>query len=164
MDNSFRDRWNRKWSLLGFQDIGNEFLDCCSDMLPSEAAPCLSFDYASEPALIWRVFGTPSQWSADVRARLDPCRMIGSDGAGNPICLEFNSGAIVLLDHEDRFHIRQFVNGSVRQLAECLIAYMGEHDSDRFRAAIQPIDAAALAEGHFGGLRRMVSTTIDETV
>ena len=75
--------------------------------------------------------------------------MIGSDGAGNPICLESTTGAVVLLDHEDWFRTRQFVNSNVHQLAECLLAYMGEHDPDRFRSALRRVDPAALAEKSF---------------
>jgi hypothetical protein len=65
---------------------------------------------------------------------------------GNPICIEQGTGAVVLLDHEDWFHTRQFLNSSVRQLAECLLAYMGEKNAARFRSAVQAIDPAALAE------------------
>ena len=79
--------------------------------------------------------------------------MIGSDGAGNPICIEQGSGAIVLLDHEDLFRTRQFINSGVSHLAECLLAYMGaymgETDADRFRSAVRAIDPPALAEGSF---------------
>ena len=57
-------------------------------------------------------------------------------------------GADVLPD-EDRFRTRQFVNSSVRQLAECLLAYMGEREPERFRSAVQVIDPAALAERSF---------------
>jgi len=53
------------------------------------------------------------------------------------------------LDHEDWFGTRQFVNSSVRQLAECLLAYMCENDPARFRSAVQAIDPAALADGSF---------------
>ena len=75
--------------------------------------------------------------------------MIGSDGAGNPICVEEGFGVVVLLDHEDRFRSRQFVNSSVGQLADCLLAYMGERQTEQFRAAVLSIDAEALAEGSF---------------
>ena len=75
--------------------------------------------------------------------------MIGSDGAGNPICVEQGTGAVVLLDHEDRFLTRQFVNSGVSQLAECLLAYMGERDPERFRGVVRAIDPAALAERSF---------------
>jgi hypothetical protein len=75
--------------------------------------------------------------------------MIGSDGAGNPICVEQGTGEIMLLDHEDWFRTRQFVNTSVRQLGECLLAYMGEQEPERFRQAVRRIDPAALAKGSF---------------
>ena len=149
MDESFADRWNRKWAGCGFEDIGTAFVPCGDAVLPAEAAPCLTFDRAARPAPLWEVFGTPSQWSAAERERLAAYRMIGSDGAGNPLCVEQGSGAVVLLDHEDRFRTRQFVNGSVRQLAECLLAYLGEREPDRFRAAARVIDPDAMAERSF---------------
>jgi hypothetical protein len=50
-------------------------------------------------------------------------RVIGSDGAGNPIAIdEQRAGEVVCLDHEDKF-ARTFVNKTVRQLAESLLAY-----------------------------------------
>lgn len=45
--------------------------------------------------------------------------------------------------------LRQYVNSSVSQLAECLLAYMGEEDAEQFRSAMQTIDPPALAEGSF---------------
>ena len=145
----FAERWNRKWSACGFEDIGTEMVVCGSDVLPDSAAPCLSFDRAARPAPIWEVFGIPSQWSQAERERLAPYRMIGSDGAGNPLCVEQGIGSVALLDHEDRFRTRQFMNSSVRQLAECMLAYMGERDPEQFRAAVRSIDAAALADQSF---------------
>jgi hypothetical protein len=122
-------------------------VECGPDALPAEAAPCLTFERASRP--VWEVFGVPSQWSETERERLAPYRVIGSDGAGNPICVERGTGAVVLLDHEDWFRTRQFMNSSVRQLAECLLAYMGETDQERFRAAVWAIDLPAMDEGAF---------------
>lgn len=122
---------------------------CGADVLPNEAAPFLTFHQASQPAPIWEVFGIPSEWSPAERERLAPYRIIGSDGAGNPICIEHGANSVVLLDHEDRFRTKQFVNSSVRQLAECLLAYMGERDTERFRSAIRTIDATALTEKSF---------------
>jgi hypothetical protein len=55
----------------------------------------------------------------------------------------------VLLDHEDRFRTRQFVNSGVGQLAECLLAYMGEQDPEQFRASVRGIDPSAMAERSF---------------
>ena len=75
--------------------------------------------------------------------------MIGSDGAGNPICVEQTTEAVVLIDHEDWFHTRQFVNSSVRKFAECLLLYMGEQQAEQFRSAVHDIDPTATAEGTF---------------
>jgi len=61
VDEPFADRWNRKWAVCGFEDIGTEFVPCGDAMLPTEAAPCLSFDRAARPAPLWEVFGIPSQ-------------------------------------------------------------------------------------------------------
>jgi hypothetical protein len=149
MEESFASRWSRKWAACGFEDIGTEMLACGPDVLPDAAAPFLTFDRASRPAPIWEVFGVRAQWSGAERERLSPYRTIGSDGAGNPICIEQGTGSVVLLDHEDRFRTRQFVNSGVRQLAECLLAFLGEQDPERFRAAVRAIDPAALAEGSF---------------
>ncbi len=149
MTEPFAERWNRKWSACGYEDVGIEMIGCGSDVLPDCAAPSLSFDRAARPARIWTVFGIPSQWSEAERERLAGYGMIGSDGAGNPICIEEGSGLVVLLDHEDRFRSRQFVNSSVGQLADCLLAYMGERQPERFRAAVLSIDSEALAEGSF---------------
>jgi hypothetical protein len=55
----------------------------------------------------------------------------------------------VLLDHEDWFRTRQYINTSVHQLAECLLAYMGEYDPNRFRTAVQAIDTRAMEEQSF---------------
>ena len=48
-----------------------------------------------------------------------------------------------MVDHEDWFRTLQFINSSVRQLAEGLLAYMGEKNTARFRSAILAIDPAA---------------------
>jgi hypothetical protein len=109
-------------------------------VLPDEAAPCLSFQEAASSRPLWEMFGAESNWSAADRERLARFRMIGTDGAGNPICLEQDTGSVVLLDHEDRFRTRQFVNSSVRQLGECLLAYMGAERPEDFQSAVDGID------------------------
>jgi hypothetical protein len=149
VDEPFADRWNRKWVACGFEDIGTSLVPCGDAALPTEAAPCLSFDRAARPVPLWEVWGIPEHWPPAERERVAPYRQIGSDGAGNPICVEQPGGAVVLLDHEDRFRTRQFVNSGVRQLAECLLAYTGERDTERFRAAVQAVDPAAMAERSF---------------
>jgi SUKH-4 immunity protein len=139
----FADRWARKWKACGFEDVGIEMVPCGNAVLPDSAAPCLTF--AEKPLPVCQVFRR--QWSAEDRERLAPYQVIGSDGAGNPICTE--DGKVVLLDHEDRFTTKQFVNSSVHCLAECLLAFMGEKNSVRFREAVVTIDPSALEEGTF---------------
>lgn len=149
MCESFAERWSRKERDCGFVDIASRMIACGQDVLPDSAAPCVTFNEATRPVPVWEVFGPASAWSPADRGRLGQYCMIGSDGAGNPICVEQGTGAVVLLDHEDRFLTRQFVNTSVRVLAECLLAYMGEQDPERFRAAVRGIDPAAMAERSF---------------
>jgi SUKH-4 immunity protein len=149
MDESFADRWSRKERDCGFGDIAFKMVACGPDVLPESAAPCVTFKEAARPVPVWDVFASPSAWSPPDRERLARYRMIGSDGAGNPICIEQGAGAVVLLDHEDWFRSRQFVNSSVRQLAECLLAYMGEQDLEQFKLAVALIDPAALGEKAF---------------
>ena len=145
MSESFADRWARKWEACGFEGAGIEMVTCGSAVLPGSAAPCLSFDRAEKPVALWQVFGL--KWTPEDRERLAPVLVIGSDGAGNPICVE--AGKVVLFDHEDRFVTRQFVNSSVNCLAECLLAFIGEKNPERFREAVRAVDLPALAEGTF---------------
>jgi hypothetical protein len=149
MGESFAERWSRKEHDCGFGDIAPKMVACGPDVLPESAAPCVTFKEAARPVPIWEVFGSPSDWSPAERERLAPYRTIGSDGAGNPLCVERGTEAVVLLDHEDRFSTRLFINSSVRQLAECLLAYLGEQDPERFRAAVRAIDPVAMAQGSF---------------
>ena len=59
----------------------------------------------------------------DLGGEFDCYRVIGSDGCGSPIAIdESHEGQIVCLDHDNRF-ARVFLNSSVRQLAESLLAY-----------------------------------------
>jgi hypothetical protein len=97
---------------------------------------------------IWEVFA-PGHWEEQHKSNLRRYRMLGSDGAGNPICVDEKTSEVWLLDHEDWFRTGQFVNSSVAQLAECLLLYMGEGDADSFSKAVGAIDARALAEGCF---------------
>jgi hypothetical protein len=142
---SFADRWAQKERELA-RDFSTTMVERGGHVLPEEAAPFLTFgEFASQPR-IWEVFGIPEQWPQAERSRLDAWRMIGSDSAGDPICIEETTGAVWVLNHENRFRTRVFFNSSVPQLAECLLAYMGEKDPERFRAAVAAIDSPALVE------------------
>src|SRR5262249_35923467 len=122
MDTTFESRWREKQRSLGLDKPSAEMVACDGWLLPRCAATFLTFDGGAKP--IWEWAGSPGHWSAAQRARLDRFRVLGSDGAGNPICVDRDAGMIWLLEHEDDFHTTQFVNSSVHQLRELLLAYM----------------------------------------
>ncbi|MDO8330675.1 MAG: SUKH-4 family immunity protein [Fluviicoccus sp.] len=149
MVTSFAERWANKERELGFEGIASQMVQFGSDILPSDAAPCLTFNAAATPLPIHEVFGSPTDWSSAERERFSQSMVIGSDGAGNPFCVEKATESVWLFDHDDRFRTQQFVNCSVGQLAECLLAYMGEDGPDNFQSAVTGIDPKAIIPGTF---------------
>jgi len=85
--------------------------------LPDGCAPFLSFRAVAAGAVpLPEYYGLPST------GHLTQFRVIGSDGAGNPLCIDTTADDIVVrLDHEDRFATTQFVASSVSSLAEALL-------------------------------------------
>ncbi len=82
--------------------------------LPDSAAPCLSFNPDRLPPL-------PAEYP--VAQEFRRYRILGSDGSGNPICIDEElRSSVVVLEHDGGFRV-QFMNSSVPQLAECLLAY-----------------------------------------
>jgi hypothetical protein len=83
--------------------------------LPDSAAPFLSFD-RKELKTIRQIYHTENP---DDELLID----IGSDGAGDPICIDTkNKCQIVALDHEDDFAMR-FMNSSIMELFAFLTIY-----------------------------------------
>jgi hypothetical protein len=144
MSETFAERWRRKELDCGFRGTPSKMWACGEDLLPDRCGPFNAFGEADRLLPIHKVYYR--DWSLAEVKHLRRYRVIGFDGAGNPICIERGTGAVVLVDHEDWYRPRQFINSSVRQLAECLLAYMGENDATRIRAAVQAIDPAAMAE------------------
>jgi hypothetical protein len=90
--------------------------------LPGSCAPYLSFNDVARGPLSLVVHYGPHQFSAADAARLSQFYVIGSDGAGNPLCVDTSlTGEVVMLDHEDGFRTRTFVASSVMTLAEALL-------------------------------------------
>jgi hypothetical protein len=131
--------------------------------LPKAAAPFLGFEVQESGPLPT----VAEQWNQP--KGLAAYRVIGSDGAGNPIALdENNHGEVVLLDHENKF-ARALINRSIRQFAESLLAYrklvissQAEFGADAcldgktsaaarhaLRYELTTIDAAAMKRGCF---------------
>lgn len=150
MANFFESRWAEKECDLGVPtDIRVEMVAFKDVLLPSEAAPFLSFGDASGQKHIFEIFGFPEQWSDTERERLSEYVVLGSDGSGNPICERDSDKAIVLVDHDDGFNTVQFVNSSVQQLQESLLAYFGERDQALFRSVMLQIDPKAIEPESF---------------
>jgi hypothetical protein len=100
---------------LGFRDDTIHFLRVAG--LPDDAAPFLGFGYLAEGRLrgVNEIF--------KVRKSLSHYKAIGFDGNGCPICIDAGQeDQVVCLDHDHDFEA-VFVNASVHQLAETLLAY-----------------------------------------
>lgn len=119
--------------------------------LPRSAAPFLAFDSLAEGLrLVKDIYGRNSSPTVATYS------VIGTDGAGNPICLN-EQGHVILVDHED-MDTTTFMNSSVQRLAECLLAARAIYDMDdlprktlagMFVKQIQSIDPPAMEEGSF---------------
>lgn len=117
--------------------------------LPRSCAPFLSFeDVARGPLPLVQYYG-PHQFRTSNVSRLAAFYVLGSEGAGNPLCLDSaRNGEIVLLDHEDRFETRIFVASSVAALAEALLILHTVPHKD-FVEHLRTFDARAADESAF---------------
>jgi hypothetical protein len=97
-------------------DTTIDFLVNCG--LPDSCAPMLSFDDCDNATI-----PTPNQvFNIDID-ELNDYLMIGSNGSGDPICIDLNNeNEIVYLNHDNDFE-RVYMNSSVHQLTECVIRY-----------------------------------------
>lgn len=92
------------------------FLTACG--LPSDAAPFLSFSEVQEDKL-W----TPNQTFRIDFDGLDDYLMFGSNGSGDPVCIDtVKRNEIVYLNHDNYFE-RTFINESISRFALCLTKY-----------------------------------------
>jgi|SRR5579871_2043653 len=92
------------------------FLTTCG--LPSHAAPFLSFGELKEDKL-W----TPNQVFKIDFEKLDDYLMFGSDGSGDPLCIDTTKhNQIVYLNHDNYFE-KILINESILQFAVCLTKY-----------------------------------------
>jgi hypothetical protein len=145
----FAERWAAKARSLPEHAGLVPMVACGGVSLPHYAPPSLAFDDAPMHRSVWDLYELSSRRFGEAKERLSRLVVIGSDGAGNPLCMHANRGEVIMLDHENLFEEGTFVNTSVEHLAECLLAYLGEHDPARFRAAVEAIDAPAMADQAF---------------
>lgn len=85
--------------------------------LPESAAPFLSFEELKSTPLasVSKEWGLPEEY--------ERYKIIGSNGSGDPVCIDINeSSSIVYLNHDNYFK-RVFINSSIPQLAESLLLF-----------------------------------------
>ncbi len=92
-----------KYKSIKLNKSDSEFLSNVG--MPNQAAPFLSFN----PVCDWDF--QPDNYFA-----------LGADGNGSPICIEYETGFIVLLDHDWDMK-KVFINSSLIQFAESLCMY-----------------------------------------
>lgn len=99
-----------------------DFLINCG--LPNSCAPFLSFEKHNEKQI-----PTPNEVFNIDFDLLNDFLMVGSNGSGDPVCIDLNNdNNIVYLNH-DNFFESVFINSSVYQLAVCIIKYEKFHTS-----------------------------------
>ena len=105
-------------------DVNDSTIDFLTNIgLPDSAAPFLSFD-RKELRTVKDIYDTENERDMFL---ID----IGSDGAGDPICIDIkNNCEIVALDHEDNF-AKRFTNSSVDKLFAFLTIYKDFGDNLR---------------------------------
>ena len=84
--------------------------------LPESASPFLEFEVPNGEDIPT----VSKKWEIDKEYSIYKC--IGSNGSGDPICINETSGNIVYLNHDDDFK-EVFINSSIPQLAESLLAF-----------------------------------------
>jgi hypothetical protein len=94
----------------------SDFLIQCG--MPESCAPGLSFNHYEQADI-----PTPNEVFNIYIDELKDYLMIGSNGSGDPICIDLgNNNEIVYLNHDNYFE-RIYMNGSLHQLTECIIRY-----------------------------------------
>lgn len=93
-----------------------DFLMNCG--MPSSAAPFLSFDDCQLETI-----PTPNQVFGIEIDQLNDYLWIGSNGSGDPVCIDlYNNNEIVYLNHDNDFE-RVFMNSGLEALSRCLIIF-----------------------------------------
>ncbi len=161
MGDSWASLWQQAERARGCDDVTTEFTAYRGVVLPTFTAPGLSFEDPVTPRPLWEVFHE-FDWPAAESKRVAAYRVIGWDVLNSPLCIVEGSAGVWLLAPTSGFRDRQFVNTSVPQLAECLLAYVREPEPGRFRSAVEAIDTPALAVGSFWWQEAPSAGTVSE--
>ncbi len=91
---------------------------------PEGAAPFLGFGWRSYDDKFYNVRDLYAKYGYDLEIETKDYWVLGSDGGGNPICIDVaNDDRILLLDHEIEFDIIEQLNSNIMELASCLLEY-----------------------------------------
>ena len=110
-DNNLQPFDSERIDSLKISDQSKEFLKIG---LPSDAAPFLSFSNSDDANL------QPVNEVWDLPVEFENYKIIGSNGYGDPICINENDHSVVYLNHDDEFGY-VYMNSSVEQLAHFLL-------------------------------------------
>lgn len=123
--------WNpdelNTWSEFSLDQLNNTSLsnftkDFLSNGFPESAAPFLSFGLSKHDSEFKTITEYYSEFQLDSKTK--NYWIFGSDGNGNPICIDSNSNdEIILLDHEQGFEPIQRINKYVSKLFQCLLEF-----------------------------------------
>lgn len=100
---------------------------------------------------VYEIFA-PEEWDDSDKLAVENYYVLGEDGGGNPVCIHEVDGDIWLLDHEDFFQSRKFINSSLRQFLEfsllSLRVWVGEMNSSDLLEPMKATDLKAMSPEH----------------
>ena len=107
---------------LNKTSLSNLTKDFLINGFPESSAPFLSFGIENYDSKFITIAEYYSDYQLDSKTK--NYWIFGSDGNGNPICIDSNSkDEILLLDHEQSFEPIQKINRNVIELSQCLLEY-----------------------------------------
>ena len=120
------NKLNRWWEFdqeeLRRLPVLDETKEWLREGFPEDAAPFLNFGLRSYNGKFHTIADFYSEYELDPKS--NDYWIFGSDGSGNPICLDSsNNDSVVLLDHEQEFDVIGLINSNLSELAQCLLEY-----------------------------------------
>ena len=131
----FKLKWNpdnllNRWWDCDYEEVAklpvlDETKYWLKEGFPEDAAPFLNFGLRSFEGKFRSIKDCYSSYDFyELNSNAGNYWIFGSDGGGNPICIDSaNNDMILLLDHEDNFSVIATLNKNIPELAICLLEY-----------------------------------------